>query len=388
MGMKSSTDPTMISALRSIAPGSDKEGKSTGQFENVLRQPWIARLLRVNTWYNARLGNQFAAAVTYFSILSIVPILMLAFSMVGMVLTLVFPDLLIRLSDLIHSWVTGSDLADQVVSVIDDALTGWAALGIIGTTTTLWAGAAWVANLKSAVRAQTRSVFDAAEQKKMIVVETLGNIGILFGFLIGLGLTTALATVATSLSGVLSSLLGLERIPGAAFALTWVPGLITLILSWVLFVWLFHVLPEAPPDRRAVRSGAAFGALGFVILQYLTGYLVGVFSRNATAAIFGSLITGMLFLNLFAKLLLYCAAWIATSSEPVTAVVESVGVQPGMLTADEALARGVLVRPNAAESAMKTGLGAGYLTGAATGVGLGALLAYLAGKAAARRRVT
>lgn len=37
--------------------------------------------------FTARLGNQFAAAMSYFSVLSLVPILMFGFSMLGLTLT-------------------------------------------------------------------------------------------------------------------------------------------------------------------------------------------------------------------------------------------------------------------------------------------------------------
>ncbi len=44
--------------------------------ENLKAKPWIAHLLRMQERFTARLGNQFAAAVTYFSVLSLVPVLL------------------------------------------------------------------------------------------------------------------------------------------------------------------------------------------------------------------------------------------------------------------------------------------------------------------------
>ena len=43
-------------------------------------RPQIAHLLRAVARYNERLGSQFAAAMTYFSVLALVPVLMFAFS--------------------------------------------------------------------------------------------------------------------------------------------------------------------------------------------------------------------------------------------------------------------------------------------------------------------
>jgi membrane protein len=46
---------------------------------------------------------------------------------------------------------------------------------------------------------------------------------------------------------------------------------------------------------------------------------MGKFSGNPAAAVFGPVIVVMLFFNLFARLNLYVAAWIATSVQPAVA---------------------------------------------------------------------
>ena len=73
---------------------------------------------------------------------------------------------------------------------------------------------------------------------------------------------------------------------------------------------------------RIIAWGALFGSAGLFVLQYLTGFLMGKFAGNPAAAVFGPVITLMLFFNLFARLNLYVAAWIATSVQP--AVVDQI----------------------------------------------------------------
>ena len=65
-----------------------------------------------------------------------------------------------------------------------------------------------------------------------------------------------------------------------------------------------------------VRRGALVGAVGLGLLQYLSTFLIGRFSSNPAFAIFGSVIALMLFFNLFARLILIMAAWIATARHP------------------------------------------------------------------------
>ena len=98
------------------------------------------------------------------------------------------------------------------------------------------------------------------------------------------------------------------------------------------------------------------------------------FSDNAGFAVFGSTIVVMLFLNLFATLILYIAAWLATSEAPVPEPepepapelpFEPVETMPGELYVSSTVAR----------RSLGIGLGTGYTIGAAAGLGLGALIA-------------
>ena len=57
-------------------------------------KPWVAHLLRAVERFTNRLGNQFGAAITYFSVLALVPILLFAFAVLGFVLTVLRPDLI------------------------------------------------------------------------------------------------------------------------------------------------------------------------------------------------------------------------------------------------------------------------------------------------------
>ena len=52
--------------------------------ERVKRHPLVAHALYANQRFQERLGPQFAGAITYFSVLSLVPVLMFVFAMLGM----------------------------------------------------------------------------------------------------------------------------------------------------------------------------------------------------------------------------------------------------------------------------------------------------------------
>ena len=191
-------------------------------------KPWIAHLLRANTRFSGRLGNQFGAAITYFSVLAVAPILLFAFSLVGFILTVFYPGGLNFVLDQVRSALGGFGLSGgaqaKVLGYIQHALSNWAAPGIVGLLSALYSGAGWAGNLKNAVRAQTVDSFDGQiVEKENIAVRTVKNLGILVGLLISIVVTFAISSVSTTLSTTIISLLGLDQVGWLKPALQIVP---------------------------------------------------------------------------------------------------------------------------------------------------------------------
>jgi membrane protein len=283
--------------------------------------PVVAHVLRMNTRYTTRLGNQFAGAITYFSLLAMVPILMFAVSACGFTLTVLRPDLLERMQAALLIQLQGApkDLQAQLTGLIEGLLRNWASVGLVGLFSSIYSSAGWAGNLKSAVRAQTRPLCDMKEHKRFIILEVLLNFAILLGLLVILAVTFALAVMATSLTGTIVHWLALDKVPGINVLLRLVGPILSAIAGWAMFVYLYEVLPEVKFPFPIIARGALLGSIGLFVLQYLTGFLMGKFSGNPAAAAFGPVITLMLFFNLFARLNLYVAAWIATSVQPTIA---------------------------------------------------------------------
>jgi membrane protein len=360
--------------------------------ERLKHQPWIAHIVRAVERYIARLGSQFAAATTYFWVLALVPILMVAFSITGFVLTVVYPDLLDTVADAVTDALGSTDTAtrDKILNLVNTALSQYWTIGIVGLVTGLYAGAKSMGHLKNAVRTQWRPGFDLRPQKINIVVRWLGNLLLLLGLLLGMAVTFGLSSLSTSLAGAVLGFLGLAdqgwtepllRISSVAFSIG---------AGWLIFMYLYTVLPETREPWRVVRRGALLGSIALVVLQYLASFLISAFQGNPAAAIFGPVIVLMLFFNIFAQLVLFIAAWIATAQHDAVPVPPEVEMNTAPMpepeqTDDE--------EPNAVPGAVavrsvRVGMGAGYVTGAATGVGLGAALAYAFSAAVRGRRTT
>ncbi len=343
-------------------------------WDEFSRKPFVAHLLRAVERFNLRGGVQLAAAITYFSVLSLVPILMLAFSALGFTLTVFRPDSLV----MIEGWIQGQLQADSTIGeslyeLIAGALTNWSAILGFGLLITIWVGSGWVGNLKRAVRLLMRTDVDNPGKQVIMPLDVLANFGGLLAILLGTAATFVTAAVATSLGSTVGAWLGIGDSLVWTSLLRLVGFVVSLAIGCVGFRLLFGWFSPTYVPSHLAWVGSGIGAAGLLILQSLAGYLFGTFSRNLGFAVFGSTLVLMLFLNLFATLILYIAAWLATSEvplpepEPEPAAVEPaepVESRPGELYVSSEVAR----------RSLGIGLGTGYTIGAATGLGIGALL--------------
>jgi membrane protein len=356
------------------------------------QQPWIAHMVRAAERYVSRLGSQFAAATTYFSVLAIVPIMMVAFSITGFVLTVVQPGLVDDVADAVAEALGGADAAtrDKILNLVNNALSSFWTIGIVGLVVALYTGVKWMGHLKNAVRTQWRPGFDLRPQKINIVLKTLGNLLILAGFMVGLAVRFGLASLSTSFADTVVGWLGLSDQPWIAPLLRISSIAFSIGAGWLIFMYLYTVLPETREPWSVVRRGALLGSIALVALQFVAGFLISAFRGNAAAAIFGPVIVLMLFFNIFAQLTLFVAAWIATAQHEAVPVPpdEEAHTAPPPEPQETEHEEPSVVPEAVAVRSVRVGMGAGYVTGAATGVGLGATLAYLLSAAVRGRKKT
>lgn len=278
---------------------------------NAITQPGPAHLMRAVKRFGERLGNQFGAAITYFLVLAVMPIAMFTFASLGFVLDVARPELLPKVISQIGARVgENSSLTDQLESF----LTSWQSVGIIAILAALYTGQGFIGNLGAAVRAQLHADFDDVIPDQSFVKKILNNVVTLLGLIIGLLLTVALTIVGTGLGSVISETLSLGG--WASSLLRIVPFVITFGAAWLIFMFLFTMLPDHPVGKRAKIRGSLIGAVAFTILINLATVLVDIFSGNKAAGVFGSIIAIMLTMNIFARIILFVAAWIGTAQPP------------------------------------------------------------------------
>lgn len=257
--------------------------------------------------------------MAFFSILALVPVLMFAFSAVGLVLTVMRPDLLGEVQMFIVENINAGPLQDQVLILVGQYLYNWRQVGLFALVVALVIGSTWVANLKGAIRGMGRPSFDIVHRKHSVLFEPLKNIGLLLVFIVLMALTFTSTVIGIRLAG---SIVGWAELGNVYLSQGLLQGAsLTLSLGGaVLLFWLmYRFLPDHRSPNRAIMGGSLGAGLSYVLLQAGASYLTQLLELSRSTQIFGSVIVAMLFINMFAQLALFWAAWIATWNQPAIA---------------------------------------------------------------------
>ena len=323
----------------------------TSRFQQLRdRYGWLDHLVRAAARYTERHGNDYGAAVTYFSVLSLVPITMIAFAAAGFVLG-ARPGAVDRLKDEITAAWPGA-LGDTLNSVINQAISSAATVGFFGLLAALYSGIGWMTNLRTALSEQWGQV----PTPPPIVKRVLFDLSALLGLGLALAVTFALTGLLTGFAGTVLAFLGLADQPGAKVLLTLLGVLIGLAANWLIFAWVLARLPREQVALRSVAKAAVLGAVGFEVLKQGMAIYLQTITRTPSGAVFGSFLGLLVFIYYASQFVLFVTAWAATSRENQTQ--EPVAVPGPAVIRTEMV---VAARPSGGTTAGL--LGAGALAG-------------------------
>ncbi len=274
---------------------------------------WVAHLIRAMDRFNDRLGSQFGAAITYFSFLSLIPILMVSFAAVGFVLAS-NPDLLAQLINKIVNSISDPNLANTLKGTVNTAIQQRTAVGLSGLVIALYSGISWMGNLREAIRAQSRDVWERnPKDEEKIYTRYIRDLISLVGLVLALIITLSLTSIAGSAQQAIVDALGLGGIDWLRPVMTIITLAISVAANYLLFLWIFWILPRHKPRRKALFRGTLIAAIGFEVIKFVMTMMLPRLASSPSGAAFGSVIGLMAFFYFFARLTLFCAAWIATA---------------------------------------------------------------------------
>ncbi|WBM72911.1 inner membrane protein YhjD [Buttiauxella sp. WJP83] len=288
----------------------DSVNSTVGRVE---RNPVVAHLIRAAERFNDRMGNQFGAAITYFSFLSLIPILMVAFAAAGYILAS-HPTLLESIFEKILVNVSEPTLAATLKNTINTAVQQRTTVGLVGLLIALYSGINWMGNLREAVRAQSREKWERTPQdQEKFWTKYLRDLVSLIGLLVALVVTLSITSVAGSAQTFLINLLHLGGIEWLKPVWHLVGLTISIFANYLLFFWIFWRLPRHRPRKKALIRGTFIAAIGFEVIKIIMTYSLPALVKSPSGAAFGSVLGLMAFFYFFARLTLFCAAWIATA---------------------------------------------------------------------------
>jgi len=271
---------------------------------------WLDHILLAYERYTERYGTHYAAAVTYFSVLSLVPILMIGFAVAGFVLQSQ-PDLLAQLRASIAEAVPDKHLVDQINDAVNNALDSKGTVGIIGLLGAAYSGLGWMSNLRDALTAQWGHARENLPFFGTLWRDLLALVGLGLAIVLSFGIT---ALGSGSAKHVLEWL-GLDDAGWARVLVQIASIILSLLANWMVFLWVLARLPRKPVGLRSALRGALAAAIGFEVLKQAATIFLSFVTRSPTSAAFGSVIGVLVFANLVAQFLLFITAWTATARE-------------------------------------------------------------------------
>jgi membrane protein len=221
------------------------------------RHEWVDHLARASQRYFRERGNHFAAAMTFFTILTAVPLLMVAFAAASYVLWF-NPGLLADLEHNIAATVPAG-LSESLNPIIETAIDQRNSVATIGLLGALYSGVWWMSNLREAVSAQWAlpAPHPAALKRLFFDLRELIGLGA------ALAASLALTVLGSDLTETVLRTLGAPDDERTRILLRVLGVILGITANWLIFAWAITRLPaqmcasKPSPARRCLVLSAS-----------------------------------------------------------------------------------------------------------------------------------
>ncbi|HHX43081.1 MAG TPA: YihY/virulence factor BrkB family protein [Chloroflexi bacterium] len=280
-------------------------------------------------------ASRLAAAMAYYTVLSLAPLLIVIILIVGQVLgeQAAQNQIVSQLSGLV-----GEQAAEFIQQIVLNASRPEG--GIVGTvigSATLIFGAL---GLFSALQSTLNTIWEVEPEPGRGIVSTILRYAFL---LLIVGVTGLLVLALLLTSSVIAGFTGMlaEVLPFGGVVVWGVNIIVSLLIATLLFALLFKFVPMAKVAWRDVWLGAAVTAVLFVIGQFALSIYLGRGNITSTYGAFGSLVALLLWVYYSAQILFFGAEFTQVYANRygsrVRAEEEAVPVAEGPATPPEHL---------------------------------------------------
>jgi membrane protein len=238
-------------------------------------------------------GGRLAAAIAYYGFFAIFALLLIGYSIFGILLTNNT-----ELFDVVR------DFLGQNLPFLDlqQVLASGRTVGVVGLLGLIFTGVGWV----ESIRSSQREIWRLNQHPGYVVLRQVVDLAVLLG---------VLALVATSVLAVWS----LERLLGWAFGghaswlLTMVSWILTVGINMLLGAALLAAVPRLRMTVRRMLPPVLQVGVGITLLNTVGRSFVNLVQHNPAYGLVASAVGALVYLYVFNQLLLFGAAWAATS---------------------------------------------------------------------------
>lgn len=235
-------------------------------------------------------GGRLAAAIAYYGFFAVFALLLIGYSIFGILLTNN-----VALFDAVSDFLRLNLPFLDVAAILASGRT----VGIVGIVGLTFTGIAWV----EAIRSSQRLIWRLNEQPGYIGVRQALDLLVMIGILLLLALSQ-------------TAVYGLEKILdwlAAGLVRETISTLLTVAVNMLLATALLTAVPRLRMTVRRMLPPVVQVGIGITLLNTVGKSFVGLVERNPAYGLVGSAVGVLVYLYVFSQLLLFGAAWAATS---------------------------------------------------------------------------
>jgi membrane protein len=257
------------------------------------RSKYFDHLCRALVRYDNVNGGRLAAAIAYYGFFAVFALLLIGYSIFGILLT--NND---ELFDIVRDFLRQNLPFLNLQQVLDSGR----AVGVVGLLGLLFTGIGWV----EAIRSSQRLIWRVNEHPGYVGIRQLVDLAILLGILILVAITVG------AVSG-LESLLEWLSDGRASWLISLVSWIATIAINMLLAAALLAAVPRLRMTVRRMLPPVIQVGIGITLLNTVGKSFVGLVQRNPAYGLVASAVGVLVYLYVFNQLLLFGAAWAATS---------------------------------------------------------------------------
>ena len=240
--------------------------------------------------YDEVLGGRLAAAIAYYGFFAVFALALIGYALFGVLL-----HNNAYLADVVQQFLRTNLPFLDVKAIQDSGQT----VGIVGILGLVFTGIGWV----EAIRSSQRAIWRLDQQPGNLVIRRLVDLAVLVGVLL-------LVAVAAGAAYAFEALVDWAT---GGFILDIVSWVLAAAMNMLLAAALLVAVPRLRMTVRRLRSAVLVVGIGITLLNTVGRSFVAFVQQNPAYALAGSAVGLLVYLYVFNQILLFGAAWAATS---------------------------------------------------------------------------